>query len=45
MTFNVRASGVNPNIGLTPEAAPFIYKKYLILCLSFEKSGNIINIP
>ena len=45
MTFNVMASGVNPNIGLTPEVAPFIYKKYLILGLSLEKVSILIISP
>ena len=45
MTFNVRSSGVNPNIGLTPEVILFIYKKIFDFVFKSWKSGNIINIP
>ena len=45
MTFNVRSSGVNPNIGLAPEADTFIYKKVLTLCLDFEKVSILLISP
>ena len=45
MTFNVRISEVNPLFGSTSEVILFIYKKYLVLCLSLEKVSILLISP